>query len=136
MFTWVIHDKLARGQRPGYSGERGRSVPRAEVDAWMLEARAFGIKSIICLLSCDQLPLYDQLPNGLIAYYRAGDLQSNPFRPETISILPSPRRISKRSGRHTTSSRSRCSCTAARASTELELLSATFRTSSRTGPKV
>jgi protein-tyrosine phosphatase len=78
MFTWVIHDKLARGRRPGYSGERGRSVPCAEVDAWMLEARTFGIKSIICLLSDDQLPLYDQLPNGLIAHYRAGGFAVEP----------------------------------------------------------
>lgn len=82
MFTWVIHDKLACGRRPGYSGERGRSVPRAEVDAWMLEARAFGIKSIICLLSYDQLPLYDQLPNGLIAYYRAGGFSVEPVPAE------------------------------------------------------
>jgi protein tyrosine phosphatase (PTP) superfamily phosphohydrolase (DUF442 family) len=71
MPTWVIQNDLARGRRPGYSGERGRSVPAAEVRAWIEEVRASDIKSIICLLSDDQLPLYDQLPSGLIAFYRA-----------------------------------------------------------------
>jgi protein tyrosine/serine phosphatase len=68
---WVIPNALARGRRPGYSGERGRSVPTTEADAWLAEIRDLGIKSIICLLSSDQLPLYDQLPGGLIAFYRA-----------------------------------------------------------------
>jgi protein tyrosine phosphatase (PTP) superfamily phosphohydrolase (DUF442 family) len=46
-------------------------VSKTEVDAWLAEIRDLGIKSIICLLSSDQLPLYDQLPGGLIAFYRA-----------------------------------------------------------------
>ena len=71
MPTWVIQDNLGRDHRPGYSGEQGRSVPVAEVAAWIEDVRAFGIKSIICLLSDDQLPLYGQLPNGLISHYRA-----------------------------------------------------------------
>ena len=71
MTRWVIPNALARGRRPGYSGERGRSVSTTEADAWLAEIRDLGIKSIICLLSSDQLPLYDQLPGGLIAFYRA-----------------------------------------------------------------
>lgn len=71
MPAWVMPNVLARGRRPGY--KCGRSVPVAEVDVdvWVREVRDFGIKSIICLLSSDQLPLYDQLPDGLIAFYRA-----------------------------------------------------------------
>jgi hypothetical protein len=69
MLCWVIEDNLARGQRPGYSGERGRMVPHAEVDAWIAETRVFGIRSIICLLADDQLHLYQQLPGDLISYY-------------------------------------------------------------------
>ena len=71
MTRWVIPNALARGRRPGYSGERGRSVSTTEVDAWLLEIHELGIRSIICLLSSDQLSLYDQLPGGLIAFYRA-----------------------------------------------------------------
>ncbi len=70
MPAWVVKNALARGGRPGYSGERGRSVRQDEVDAWVSETRAFGIKSIICLLGPDQLQLYDQLPVDLVSYYR------------------------------------------------------------------
>ena len=72
MLAWEIQDKLARSHRPGYLGERRRTVSRDEVDEWLEEVRAFGIKSIICLLSDDQLPFYGQLPGGgLIAYYQS-----------------------------------------------------------------
>jgi protein tyrosine phosphatase (PTP) superfamily phosphohydrolase (DUF442 family) len=71
MTRWVIPNDLARGSRPGYSGERGQSVSATEAAAWLAEIRELGIRSIICLLSSDQLPLYDQLPGGLIGFYRA-----------------------------------------------------------------
>ena len=71
MTSWVIPNVLARGSRPGYSGER---VSANEVDAWLAVIRERGIKSIICLLSSDQLPFYDQLPGGLIAFYRTAGL--------------------------------------------------------------
>lgn len=70
MPTWVIPQSLARSSRPGHSGERGRSVPISEVDTWLAELRALGIKSIVCLLADDQLPLYSQLPTDLVSYYR------------------------------------------------------------------
>lgn len=69
MPTWVLPNALARGRRPGYPGARVRLIPVAE--AWIAKVRASGIKSIICLLSIDQLPLYDQIPGALIAFYRA-----------------------------------------------------------------
>jgi protein-tyrosine phosphatase len=68
--TWVIPQALARSSRPGYSGERGRLVSSKEVDAWLSEVRACGIKSIMCLLAQDQLPLYNRLPADLISYYQ------------------------------------------------------------------
>lgn len=70
MPAWVILQKLARSSRPGYSGERGKLVSRAEVDAWAAELRFSGIKSIICLLADDQLSLYSQLPTDLVSYYQ------------------------------------------------------------------
>jgi len=41
---WVIPNALERGRRPGYSGERGRSVSTTEADTWLAEIRDLGIK--------------------------------------------------------------------------------------------
>ena len=71
MPRWVAKNSLARSSRPGYGGERGQPVPKSEVDAWMKEAKELGIASIICLLAEDQLTLYDELPGGLVSYYRS-----------------------------------------------------------------
>jgi protein tyrosine/serine phosphatase len=70
MLTQVIEGVLWRSSRPGYAGERGRSVDSSEVDTWVALAKERGIRSIICLLGEDQLHLYDALPAGLITYYR------------------------------------------------------------------
>ena len=110
MPTWVLPNVLARGQRPGYSIERGRQVPVADVEVWIANVRHFGIKSIICLLSDDQLPLYDQIPGGLIAFYRekgfavehvpAEDHQNPPLTENHLQLAPESgwRARSKRSG--------------------------------------
>ncbi len=97
MVSWVIENELARGQRPGYSGEHATRVAQAQVDRWLSEARDFGIKSIICLLADDQLRVYESLPSGLIAYYRdAGfsvehvpvrDHQSPPLPPDALGKI-------------------------------------------------
>jgi protein-tyrosine phosphatase len=66
----VIPLTLVRSSRPGYSGEKGRLVSITEVDAWLTEVRAFGIRSIMCLLAKVQLLLYNRLPTDLISYYQ------------------------------------------------------------------
>jgi protein tyrosine phosphatase (PTP) superfamily phosphohydrolase (DUF442 family) len=68
---WPIPGSLARSSRPGRGLGRDAPVDIATVDAWIAEAMAEGVRSIICLLGDDQLPLYAALPDGLIAYYRA-----------------------------------------------------------------
>ena len=74
MPEWVLPGKLARTSRPGYAGEAGSAVPVAVVDAWLDELSDAGVRSIICLLAEDQLPLYDALPGGLLAHYRRAGL--------------------------------------------------------------
>ncbi|SRR6266699_4959222 len=75
MPEWVIRGKLARGCRPGYTGEKGAPVLRASVDQWLAEVKGFGVRSVICLLADDQLTLYDDVPGGLVPYYEAAGLQ-------------------------------------------------------------
>jgi hypothetical protein len=70
MFRWVIEQQLARGRRPGIGGKRGRQVRKAAVNAWIKEAEAKGIRSIIVLLDERQLKLYEELRVGLISHYR------------------------------------------------------------------
>jgi protein tyrosine phosphatase (PTP) superfamily phosphohydrolase (DUF442 family) len=70
MTSWVIEGQLARGRRPGYDGERSQDVARADVDTWVEDIKAAGIRSIICLLADDQLRLYGVLGGGLLSHYR------------------------------------------------------------------
>ncbi|MEX2081110.1 MAG: hypothetical protein WEC33_05800 [Dehalococcoidia bacterium] len=108
MANWVIEGILATSPRPGYRPGFETTVPKDTVDQWVVEKREFGIRSIICLLDRDQLPLYERhLPAGLIAHYVASgfdvghvptfDGQTNPFTPDqyeeiwqTYLSLPKP----------------------------------------------
>jgi hypothetical protein len=60
MFQWPIKGQLARGRRPGIEGKRGSQVPKSAVDPWIKEAKAQGIRSIICLLDERQLRFYEK----------------------------------------------------------------------------
>ena len=66
---WVVEGELARSCRPGYGAT---DVAKSAVDTWVAEAKAMGIRTIICLLS-GELGCYDralQATGGLLAYYR------------------------------------------------------------------
>jgi len=70
MPNWVIEGLLATSPRPGFLPGAERSVRREEAEAWVHETRAFGVRSIICLLGGDQLPLYRRaMPQGLLSFY-------------------------------------------------------------------
>jgi len=70
MPEWVIEGQLARGSRPGFDGSRQVPVSREKVQRWIDEAKAdFQIRSIICLISENQLELYAGLRSGLLEHY-------------------------------------------------------------------
>jgi protein-tyrosine phosphatase len=70
MIRFEIPDQLARAPRPGYEPGGGRRVAKADVDAWIADAKAHGIASIICLLAEEHLRLYADLGADLPSYYR------------------------------------------------------------------
>lgn len=95
MITWVRPHVLARSSRPGYAGEGGVPVTADEVDRWLGEARALGVRSILCLLADDQLAYYTALPSGLLGRYRSSgfavghvpvrDLQTPPLSSHEVN---------------------------------------------------
>jgi hypothetical protein len=64
-FRWVIDGELVRGPRP-----RNRNKWAGQVST----ATVYGIQSVICLLDQNQLRFYEQLPLGLVSYYRQNGL--------------------------------------------------------------
>jgi len=60
--------QLARSSRPGYPG---RLVGTEVVDDWISIVLNMGVRSIICLLTADQLEYYREVPGGLLHCYRA-----------------------------------------------------------------
>ena len=88
MMEWVIPGRLARSARP--------ADPEA-VEAWLKEAEALGVRSILCLLSDSQLSAYETLPGGLLAHYRRSgfavghvpveDRQTPPIPPEDLKEI-------------------------------------------------
>src|SRR5450631_2813719 len=71
MFRWAIEGKLAGGPRPRIPHKHLSQVPRSIVDEWIKQAKANGIRSVICLLDESQLWLYKNLPRDLVSYYQA-----------------------------------------------------------------
>ncbi len=69
--SWVLENLLARSSRPGYPARVvGVDAVGASVDCWL----ACGIRSVICLLSDDQLAFYASVPAGLLEFYRMNGL--------------------------------------------------------------
>ncbi len=76
MVSWVLEGELAVSARPGYAPGEERAVPLAAVEEWIAETQAAGVRSVICLLGGDQLPLYTSaLPEGLLARYRSAGFE-------------------------------------------------------------
>lgn len=93
MPNWVVEGIIATSPRPGFTPGPEHTVVDGIVEAWVDEAREFGIASIICLIGADQLWLYRRsVPEGLIERYRSAgfdvchiptvDQQTHPFSEE------------------------------------------------------
>lgn len=74
MPEWIIESVLAGSARPGRELGSRANVPRLVVDRWLEGVKRMEIRSIICLLGDEHLPLYSEIPEGLIAYYCANGL--------------------------------------------------------------
>jgi hypothetical protein len=71
--TWAIPDQLAYSHSPTVTD---LDTVREDVDEWIRHARLRRVKSIICLLDAGELHLfYDELPGGLLTYYRSCGFQ-------------------------------------------------------------
>ena len=108
MVSWIVEGELAVSARPGFAPGEERAVAAETVEAWIARAREAGVRSVICLLGDDQLPLYEgALPEGLLARYRTAgfavahhgvrDGLTEPFTPaqldetwESFQRLPKP----------------------------------------------
>jgi|GEM_PF-2056397 len=85
---WIPLLELGRASRPGF----GTSVipVRAEsVRDWIHTVKTLGFRSILCLLTAEELAAYSHLPGGLQrAYERAGfETEWLPIPPDTVGVL-------------------------------------------------
>lgn len=77
---WAIPGRLARAPRPD----------PGDLDAWLSEANARGIRSILCLLDHHQLSRYADLPGGLLESYRAAGFQAHHLPIQDLQDPPIP----------------------------------------------
>ena len=70
MIREEIPSLLFATSRPGYDGGANAPVSEEVVAEWIAEAKACGVRSILCLLNEQHLRLYGVMPQGLLAAYR------------------------------------------------------------------
>jgi protein tyrosine phosphatase len=71
MPRWVIESVLARCHRPGFDHPGpGESVGLEDLNRWLDQVAALGIRSILSILARPQFDRFVSIPGGLIAYYR------------------------------------------------------------------
>src|SRR3989304_2317231 len=83
----VAPGRRARSSRPGLGGTNPAEVDPAEVEAWLDEARAQGIRSILCLLDERQLGYYRRVPGGL---WGTSPRAGRPASPVPVTALQTP----------------------------------------------
>ena len=71
---WLPALGLGRASRPG--SDSGAANLGPAVDRWVKTVRAHGIRSVICLLSQEELDRYAHLPGGLLGRYEQLGLEA------------------------------------------------------------
>jgi protein tyrosine/serine phosphatase len=68
---WVIEGRLARSARPGYPSRYvEKDVVLSSIEYW----KSHGIRSIICLMTSDELLYYPETEGDLLDLYHESDL--------------------------------------------------------------
>lgn len=67
MINPCIPNQLYQSSRPGYGSV---NVSLAEVESWIEKVKKLGVRTIICLLTDDQLGYYRSIPGGLLETYK------------------------------------------------------------------
>jgi protein tyrosine phosphatase (PTP) superfamily phosphohydrolase (DUF442 family) len=75
MIREEIPHRLLASARPGYDFGGNQAVARQAVEDWTARARSAGARSILCLLDEAHLRLYEAVPGGLLAWYRAAGFE-------------------------------------------------------------
>ena len=86
---WVIDGVLAYGERPGYPQ---LTVPARIVDQWMDEVQRQGIRSVINMLSEDEMAVYYRhLGQPLLQYYADAGLEAREVAHEDLGVVVTKR---------------------------------------------
>lgn len=89
MPRWVIESYLARCHRPGFDAPGpGQPVSVADVERWLEPVLRLGVRSIICLLSAEQLTRFATITGGLPACYRGARLEAAFIEAEDAQVPP------------------------------------------------
>jgi hypothetical protein len=91
---WLPSLGLGRASRPGC--EAGEANPEPAVDRWVKTVRAQGFRSVICLLSEEELGRYSHVPGGLLGRYEhlGLEVRSIPLPPDRTPVLTGENRCS------------------------------------------
>lgn len=87
LIHWVIEGVFAYGERPGFPSH---TVPARTVDLWLAEAKRQGVRSVINMLSDEEMGVYYRhLGQPLIEYYSDAGMEVRQVSyEETGVVLP------------------------------------------------
>jgi Tyrosine phosphatase family len=89
MPRWVIESVLARCHRPGFDHPGpGKLVGVEDLDRWLDQVAALGIRSILAILARPQCERFASIPGGLLGYYRNAGFEAEMIEAEDDRFPP------------------------------------------------